>query len=125
MVALRSSLIALLVTLGACDVGMVPAGGGGGGTPDGGGGGGTGMQAQMFATVITPLVSPKCTGCHGGVQTPNLSSYDSLSAVYKTPPGATNILVTEADSTSGMHNGITYFTATEKTAVINWINTPN
>ncbi|HEX3758027.1 MAG TPA: hypothetical protein VHW23_04955 [Kofleriaceae bacterium] len=104
---------------------MVPAAGGGGTGPDAGGGGGGGMQAQMFATVITPLVSPKCTGCHAGVQVPNLSSYDALQAIYKTPPGASNILVTEADATQGMHNNILYFTADQKTQVINWINTPN
>lgn len=78
----------------------------------------------MFTTVIAPLVT-RCTACHGGVQAPNLSSYAMLQAVYRTPPGASNILVTEADSTNGMHNGITYFSATDKTTVINWINTPN
>lgn len=117
MDALRSSLIALVVVLGACDVGEVPAGGGPG--PDGGTGG---IQAQTFDTVIKPLVSPRCTGCHGTTQAPNLSSYTDLQAKYKTPPGASNILVTKADATQGMHSGIPYFTAQEKMTVANWID---
>jgi hypothetical protein len=71
--------------------------------------------------VIKPLVT-RCTACHGGTQAPNFTSYASLDAKYKTPPGASNILVTKADPTAGMHQGITYFSATDKTAVANWID---
>jgi hypothetical protein len=113
MGALRSSLIALVVILGACDVGEVPAGGGDGGTG--------GMQAQKFSTVITPLVT-RCIVCHGTVQAPNFTSYDTLAATYKTPPGATNILATKADPTAGTHQGIQYFSAADKQKVIDWID---
>lgn len=118
MDALRSSLIALVVVLGACDVGEVPAGGGGV-VVDGGTGGG--MQAQKFSTVIAPLVT-RCTACHGTAQAPNFTSYDTLDARYKTPPGAGNILATKADATAGKHEGIDYFNAADKQKVIDWID---
>jgi hypothetical protein len=116
MVALRSCLIALVVVLGACDVGEVPPAGGG---PDGGTGGGT--QAQKFDTVIKPLVT-RCTACHGTTQAPNFTSYQMLDAKYRTPPGTGNILVTKADATNGMHQGIQYFNAQDKMTVANWID---
>ena len=111
MDALRSSLIALVVVLGACDVGEVPAGGGTG--PDGGTGG---NQAQTFDTVIKPLVT-RCTACHGTSQAPNFTSYQTFDARYRTPPGANNILVTKGD-----HQGIVYFSPQDKTTVTNWID---
>jgi cytochrome c551/c552 len=127
MVALRSSLIALLVTLGACDVGMVPAGGGGGGgTPDGGSATGgltaslMAAQTASFGNVITPLVSTgqRCISCHS-VTMPNFGSYDALAAKYKTPPGNASLLVTK-----GNHEGFTnFFNATEQAQITNWINT--
>ena len=86
---------------------------------DGGTGGTT--QAAKFDTVIKPLVT-RCTACHGTTQAPNFTSYTALDARYKTAPGASNILVTKADATGGMHQGITYFSATDKTAVANWID---
>jgi hypothetical protein len=113
MDALRSSLIALIVVVGGCDVGEVPPAGGGPG-PDAGTGGAT--QAQKFDTVIKPLVT-RCTACHGTTQMPNFMSYQSLDARYRTPPGASNLLVIKGD-----HEGITYFTAQEKTTVTNWID---
>jgi hypothetical protein len=79
------------------------------------------MQAAKFDTAIKPLVT-RCVACHGGVQMPNFTSYATLDARYKTPPGATNILATKADPTAGTHQGITYFSAVEKTAVIDWID---
>jgi len=122
MVALRSSLFALFVVLGACDVGMVPAGGGGGGGggPDAGAGGGSDLTAKQkatFGTVITPLVSNRCTTCHGAIA-PDFTSYDSLLAKYKTPPGSGSLLVTK-----GNHEGFTnFFNATEQMKVANWID---
>jgi hypothetical protein len=113
MDALRSSLIALVVVLGACDVGEVPSGG-----PDGGTGG---LQAQKFDTVIKPLVT-RCTACHGTSQAPNFTSYQTLDAKYRTPPGTSNILVTKADPTQGNHEGIVYLSAQDKTTVANWID---
>jgi cytochrome c553 len=115
MDALRSSLIALVVVLGACDVGEVPAGGPG---PDGGTGG---TQAQKFDTVIKPLVT-RCAACHGTTQAPNFTSYQTLDAKYRTPPGASNILVTKADPTQGMHEGIQYLSAQDKMTVASWID---
>jgi len=120
MVALRSSVVALFFLLGACDVGEVPPGSGGGpgGGPDGGTGG---TQAQTFDSVIKPLVT-RCTSCHGTTQAPNLGSYSVLDAKYRTPPGASNILVTKGDATNGTHEGIQYFSASEKTTIANWID---
>ncbi len=127
MIALRSSLVALVMTLGACDVGMVPAAGGG--SPDGGSAGadGGGLTADLiskqqatFATVITPLVSTgsRCISCHSATM-PNFGTYDALAAKYKTPPGNMSLLVTK-----GNHEGFTnFFNATEQTQVTNWINT--
>jgi hypothetical protein len=124
-------MVALLFLLAACSVGEVPAGGtpdasgggggGGGGGGDGGGGGGTG-GGQSFTMIITPLVDGRCTTCHGGGTAPNLTSFMALEPKYKTKPGESNILVTEADATNGQHHGIAYFSATEKTTVANWIN---
>jgi hypothetical protein len=123
MVALRSCVIALVVVLGACDVGEVP----GGGTDAGTGtdaGDISAKQKSTFGTVITPLVTantaagPRCTRCHAAGQQPILSSYDSLGATYKMGPGANNILVKK-----GNHEGITdFFNATEQTQVANWID---
>ena len=43
-------------------------------------------------SMIKPLVTA-CTGCHSGVQVPNLLSFNALGAAYKTKPGANNILI--------------------------------
>jgi cytochrome c553 len=115
MVALRSAVIALVVVLGACDVGEVPPAGGG---PDAGAGG---TQAQKFDSVIKPLVT-RCTACHGTTQAPNFTSYQTLDMKYRTPPGSGNILVTKGDPTAGMHQGIQYFSAQDKMTVANWID---
>src|SRR3954470_21596608 len=76
MDALRSSLIALVVVLGACDVGEVPAGGPGPG-PD------AGMITEgseaVFNSAIKPLVTTKgCVSCHAAAQAPNFTSYQTL-----------------------------------------------
>ena len=116
MIAPRCALVALFVALAACDVGEVPSGAG----VDAGTGGGA-TQAARFDTVIKPLVT-RCTACHSAAQGPNLTSYTALDTKYKTPPGANNILVIKGDATGGTHQGITYFSATDKTAVANWID---
>lgn len=103
------------------DAGTGTGTGSGGGTGGGSGGGSGTTQAAKFDTVIKPLVT-RCTGCHGTTQAPNFTSYTTLDAKYKTPPGASNILVTKADATGGTHQGITYFSTAEKTAVANWID---
>jgi hypothetical protein len=118
----RSPKVLLLVLLTACSVGEVPDGTT---TPDaktgGDGGGGTG-GGQTFNTMIKPLVDGRCTSCHAGGTAPNLSSFMMLEPKYKMKPGASNILVTEGNLTSGQHHGIPYFNATEQTTVKNWID---
>lgn len=74
-------------------------------------------NAASFTSMITPLVNPRCTSCHGTAQAPNLMSYEMLQAQYKRKPGNTNILVTKGD-----HSGIQYFNTTEKATVESWIN---
>lgn len=105
---------ALLAMLAACSVGEVPIEGG----PDAGSNmnNGTG-GGQSFNAIITPLVNPKCTGCHSAGTPPTLSSFSALQPAYKTKPGASNILVTKGD-----HAGITYFDADQKKAVADWID---
>ncbi len=112
---MRAAVATLFLWLSACGVGEVPIGGGmtDGGTGD--------KNAQSFMTQIAPLVT-RCTACHSSTQPPNLSSYDKLQAQYKTKPGAMNILVTKGDATAGMHEGITYFDATQKQTVAAWID---
>jgi len=116
MVALRCFLITACVALAACSVGEVPTANG---TVDAGTS--SAAQAAAFETVIKPLVT-RCVICHGTTQPPNFTSYTALDAKYKTPPGASNILVTKADPTAGQHEGITYFSATDKQTVANWID---
>ena len=120
MVVLRRAVTAaLLLSIGACSVGEVPAGGGGGGGTDAGagsgGGGGTG-PAATFETIVKPKVM-RCLACHSAGQPPNLTSYAALGATYKTKPSSMNLLVNKGD-----HEGITYFSATEKTAIAMWID---
>jgi hypothetical protein len=121
MDALRSSLIALVVVLGGCDVGEVPVGGPG---PDGGTGG---PQAAKFATVVKPVVM-RCAmpGCHsttppGVGQEPNFYSYDTLAARYRTPPGSSSLIITHV-ADGGSHNNITYLSTTEKKTISDWID---
>jgi uncharacterized membrane protein len=120
MDALRSSLIALVVVLGACDVGEVPPGGPG---PDAG----SSMQAQKFATVVKPVVM-RCAiaGCHSTTppatgQEPNFFSYDTLAARYKTPPGSSSLIITHVGD-SQPHNNITYLSTAEKKTISDWID---
>lgn len=118
MDALRSSLIALVVVLGGCDVGEVPAGGPGPG-PDGG----TiteGSEAG-FNSAIKPLVMTKgCVSCHAAAQAPNFTSYQTLDPRYRRGPVGTNLLLNEAGD-GALHNGVPYFTTAEKMTVSNWI----
>ena len=109
---LRLVSLALSACLAACSVGEVP-----GDPPDGGNGTGGG---QSFNAMVAPLVT-ECTGCHGGTP-PNLTSFSALQAKYKMKPGNANILVTKGDAMGGMHQGIPYFTAAEKTTVAAWID---
>jgi hypothetical protein len=117
MGALRSSLIALVVVLGGCDVGEVPPAGGPG--PDGG------MVTEgseaVFNSTIKPMVMTKgCVPCHSAGQAPNFTSYQTLDPKYRRGPVGTNLLLTEAGD-GALHNGITYFTTAEKMTISNWI----
>jgi hypothetical protein len=104
----------LLVT--ACSVGEVPIGGSGpDGNNDGTGGG------KSFNMIVKPLVT-ECVACHATTQPPNLSSFMTLDAKYKTKPGNTNVLVIKGSLTGGTHQGIPYLTADEQTAVAGWID---
>jgi hypothetical protein len=122
MVALRSSLIALVVVLGSCDVGEVPPAGGGPG-PDAG----NTMQAQKFATVVMPVVM-RCAvaGCHTATppavcQEPNFHSFDTLAARYKTAPGSSSLIITHVGD-GQPHNAITYLSTAEKKTISDWID---
>lgn len=124
MDALRSSLIALVVVLGACDVGEVPPAGGGPG-PDAGSGSNT--QAQTFDSVVKPVVT-RCAvaGCHTATppatcQAPNFYSYDTLDPMFKTPPSSNSLIITHV-ADGGPHNGITYLSTAEKMKIANWID---
>lgn len=114
--ALRTSVAALVLVLGACSVGEVPAAGGG---PDGGTGAG-GSQAVFDSTIKPLLTSKQCIPCHSGAQPPNFTSYAVLEVRYRTPPAASNKLLTEA-ADGALHNNVPYFTTAEKTTVGNWI----
>lgn len=116
MVALRTTVVSLFLFAGACGVGEVPLPGGG--MVDAGGGGNPGAAA--FLKDIKPLLT-RCDGCHAGGQPPNFMTFDTVAAIYKAKPGANSKLVTEA-ADGALHNGTAYFSAQEKTAVINWIN---
>jgi hypothetical protein len=123
MDALRSSLIALVVVLGGCDVGEVPPAGGLG--PDGGtatdGATVTEGSEAVFNSTIKPLVMTKgCVPCHSAGQAPNFSSYQTLDPKYRRGPVGTNLLLNEAGD-GVLHNGVTYFTTAEKTTISNWI----
>lgn len=120
MDAPRSSVIALVIVLGSCDVGEVPPPGGG---PDAG----NTMQAQKFASVVKPVVM-RCAipGCHsttppGTGQEPNFFSYDTLAARYRTPPGSSSLIITHVTD-GGPHNTITYLSTAEKKTISDWID---
>jgi hypothetical protein len=105
--------VAVLVFLAACSVGEY-----------GEMGSTTGVDAATstageasFNSTIKPLVMTACVSCHGGGTPPNLSSFATLTDRYKMKPGSGNILVTK-----GPHQGIQYFTPTDKTTVQNWID---
>jgi len=113
---LRAGIIVCATVLAACDVGEVDIGGGG---VDGGGNG-----AATFQAMIVPLVT-ECSvaGCHVATP-PILTSFDGLTARYKTKPGMQNILVTKGASSipANMHSGLPYLTTTELATVASWID---
>jgi hypothetical protein len=76
---------------------------------------------MTFDSQVKPLVT-LCIGCHSAVQGPTLTSFATLQAKYKVKPGMMNVLVTKADATAGVHQGVQYFSAVEKTAVAAWID---
>jgi hypothetical protein len=77
---------------------------------------------QSFNQLIKPLVVG-CIGCHSsGSNEPNLTSYLALGARYRVKPGATNILVTKADSSNGQHYGYAYLDVDGKRTVARWID---
>lgn len=116
MVAQRACLAALILVLGACDVGEVPIGGSGVDA-------GSDPAAQSFNTIVRPVVM-RCAviGCHAGTQSPDLSDYGKLAPMYKTKPGRQNILVTKGSLTGGTHSGMPYLSADDQTKVANWID---
>jgi hypothetical protein len=116
MVVPRATVVSLILSLAACSVGEVPPGGGG--STDAGN---NAAQAAKFDTVIKPLVTPRCTSCHGGTTAPNLTSYATLADIYKMGPSATNKLIIEA-ADGAQHNGVPYFSTAEKMTVANWID---
>ncbi len=129
MVVMRVALLASLIAVAACDVGEVPANGGG----VDGGGSGSGpdpMMGTMFASAIKPIADARgCTsaGCHGGVQPPVMTSFETLTAnmnyTYVKKPSATNkLIVGPASLVGGMHQGVMYFDATQKTTISTWID---
>jgi hypothetical protein len=113
MVIFRRIVVTSLLLLGACGVGEVPIGGG---MTDSGAGG---NPAAAFTAHVTPQVT-RCTGCHGGGTGPTLTGYANLEAKYKTKAGAMILLTKAADG--GQHEGITYFSATEKAEVTMFVN---
>lgn len=133
MVVMRAALLASLVAVVACDVGEVPInGGGGGGDVDAGG---DPQAAAMFAANIKPLADAKgCTSggaagtCHGNVQPPVLTSYESLTAtsmIYVKKPSASNKLIVGPASlnpTDNKHQNVVYFDATQKATISAWID---
>lgn len=77
---------------------------------------------ESFNRIMRPLLAG-CQGCHtNGNNLPNLSSFNALGAKYKVKPGRTNILVTKADTSNGMHYGSAYFDSSEKRTVADWID---
>lgn len=116
---LRAVLLSA-AALTACDVGEVDIGGGGADAPPI-----NTAKAMMFESTIKPIaMSMGCldTGCHSGGQAPILNSYTSLGAMYKTGPGATNILVIKGGTPPpGDHNG-PYFDTTQRATIAAWID---
>ncbi len=115
--------IAIAIATVGCDVGMVPPLGGGADAGRDASGDATGedpANAQSFEAVLKPLATMNgCldAACHGGVQSPRLSSYALLEAKYKMKPGAMNILVTK-----GPHQNVPFFDAAEQAMVAAWID---
>jgi hypothetical protein len=109
-------MLPLLASLAAC------ASDGSSETPDAAPDGAPVDGTESFNRIIRPLVAG-CQGCHtNGNNLPNLSSFNALGARYKTMPGRTNILVTKADTSNGMHYGSAYFDSSEKRTVAEWID---
>lgn len=94
------------------------------------------MASSTFAANIKPLVDTKgCTtggtagACHGNVQPPVFQSFETLTAnanyLYVKKPSASNKLIVGPASliaATNTHQGVTYFTAAEKTTISTWID---
>jgi hypothetical protein len=106
--------VVLLVLLSACTVGEVPLNEGG--STDAG----PDPNETSFNTTVKPLLMT-CTACHAATP-PKLGSYATLEAKYKMKPGNTNVFVTKADTTNGVHQGLPYFNADQKMTVARWID---
>lgn len=122
----RAVLIGSVAALAsACDVGEVDIGGGP--TPDAPVV--NSPKAMAFASNVKPLAETRgcmtATTCHG-IQAPILLSYGQLLPKYTTGPSATNIMINKDVApntpTPGMHSGLPYFSAAEKTMVAAWID---
>lgn len=128
---LKTVVSTLGLALAACSVGSVN--GGGDDVPTDGSGGND-PRAGTFATEVLPLVMGKtCTdaNCHGGVQTPKLTSFalmtenSVLAAKYLKLPATDNIIINKdiIATTPGMHQGRPYLTQTEKDSIAAWLAT--
>ena len=97
---------------------MVPSGGGGG--PDAGGMVTEGTEAGFNATIKPMVMTKGCVSCHAAAQAPNFTSYQTLDPKYRRGPVGTNLLLTEAGD-GALHNGVPYFTTSEKAMITSWI----
>lgn len=124
---LKTVVTTLGLALAACSVGSV----GGGGDTDGGAGD---PRAGTFAQEVLPIVMAQgCTNlsCHGGVQNPQLNSFqlmtsNGLPGRYTTTPATANVIITKDATTPGMHPtagaGIPYLNQVGKDAISAWLN---
>jgi hypothetical protein len=138
MVVMRVALLASLLAFSACDVGEVPIGGGGGGV-DGGGGSADPQASAMYTAMVAPIVGAagrNCTqaACHGGVQPPLMTSFETLTSnganpLYARKPSASAKLVTGPTTIDGTGKhptanpmAVTYLDATQKATIASWID---
>jgi hypothetical protein len=117
-----SALLAVSILAALAPGGCASEPGEADGPMDGGPDGGVVDGTQSFNQMIRPLVT-LCVTCHSaGTNEPNLTSYLALGARYRVKPGATNILVTKADASGGVHYGYPYFDFDQKKVVAKWID---
>ena len=122
--------LTLALALTACSVGSVN--GGDDVLTDGSG---NDPRAGTFDGMVLPLVTAKtCTdaNCHGGTQTPKLSSFaqmtenSALAAKYLELPVTENVIINKdllPGGTPGMHQGRLYLSQTDKDAISSWLMT--